>query len=425
MQRYELKGVAATGLKKKPLWPWLLLAAVALAALLIFLPGRKDPAAEVPPAAVISPENEVLPEPDQTDLLPVVDLEEQGSGQQILEEMYTPWRYYRSLLDSRQQGYYDQIAAAVYRHEDVLTGIIGIDSDELMELAGMVWLDYPEYFWMESSCSTTIWTPGVPGETVTVDLQLHFSMDEQQRQEIQARLDERCAPILEETRGMDDFHKVKYVYDDIINSTVYQHGERDQSLCTVLLEGEGVCAAYAKATQYVLDKVGIRNIYVLGQADGEGHAWNIVQLDGANYELDTTWGDPINDDGSQTLTYNYFCITTEEMSRNHTRDASYVLPTCTATDCNYFRHEGLFFDYYDIQILLPYLTDAALNGEEATLKFADSALLNQALEAMLGDAFELEELNKVLENEGCRVAVFWHNVDEEMNVLNLSFEMES
>ena len=104
---------------------------------------------------------------------------------------------------------------------------------------------------------------------------------------------------------------------------------------------------------------------------------------------------------------------------------SYVLPTCTATDCNYYRHEGLFFDYYDIQILLPYLTDAALNGEEATLKFADSALLNQAVEAMLGDAFELEELNKVLENEGCRVAVFWHNVDEEMNVLNLSFEMES
>ena len=93
MQNYELRAVPATGLKKKPLWPWLLLAAVVLAAaLLIFLPGRKDPAAEVPPAAVISPENEVLPETDQVDLLPVVDLEEQGSGQQILEEMYTPWR---------------------------------------------------------------------------------------------------------------------------------------------------------------------------------------------------------------------------------------------------------------------------------------------------------------------------------------------
>ena len=172
MQNYELRAVPATGLKKKPLWPWLLLAAVVLAAaLLIFLPGRKDPAAEVPPAAVISPENEVLPETDQADLLPVVDLEEQGSGQQILEEMYTPWRYYRSLLDSRQQGYYDQIAAAVYRHEDVLTGISGIDSDELMKLAYMVWLDYPEYFWMENGCSSTIWTSG---DTVTVDLQLHF-----------------------------------------------------------------------------------------------------------------------------------------------------------------------------------------------------------------------------------------------------------
>lgn len=180
-----------------------------------------------------------------------------------------------------------------------------------------------------------------------------------------------------------------------------------------------------KATQYMLDKVGVRNIYVLGQADGEGHAWNIVQLDGANYELDTTWGDPLNDDGSQTLTYNYFCITTEEMSRNHTRDGSYVLPTCTATDCDYYRHEGLFFDYYDIQVLLPYLIDAALNGEEFTLKFADSALLNQAEEAMFGDAFELEELNKELEIEGCRVAVFWHSVNEEMNTMNISFDMES
>ena len=66
-----------------------------------------------------------------------------------------------------------------------------------------------------------------------------------------------------------------------------------------------------------------------------------------------------------------------------------------------------------------------MNGEEFTLKFADSALLNQAMEAMFGDAFELEELNKELEIEDCRVAVFWHNVDEEMNVLNLSFEMEN
>ena len=85
----------------------------------------------------------------------------------------------------------------------------------------------------------------------------------------------------------------------------------------------------------------------------------------------------------------------------------------------------MFFDYYDIQILLPYLTDAALNGEEATLKFADSALLNQAVEAMFGDAFELEELNKELEIEGCRVALFWHSVNEEMNTMNISFDMES
>ena len=66
-----------------------------------------------------------------------------------------------------------------------------------------------------------------------------------------------------------------------------------------------------------------------------------------------------------------------------------------------------------------------MNGEEFTLKFADSALLNQAMEAMFGDAFELEELNKELEIEGCRVALFWHSVNEEMNTMNISFDMES
>lgn len=85
-----------------------------------------------------------------------------------------------------------------------------------------------------------------------------------------------------------------------------------------LYMGEGVCANYAQTTKWLLDGLGITNFL----ATCIGHVWNQVKIDGKWYNIDTTWGDPINqweDDGiiyymdsSQFLTSDFFHLKNEK-----------------------------------------------------------------------------------------------------------------
>ncbi|MGL4990551.1 MAG: hypothetical protein ACRC57_05180 [Sarcina sp.] len=51
-----------------------------------------------------------------------------------------------------------------------------------------------------------------------------------------------------------------------------------------------VCGGYSKGFEYLLQRVGIENIWVQGFAGGGPHAWNFVDIYGKWYLSDTTWG---------------------------------------------------------------------------------------------------------------------------------------
>ena len=52
--------------------------------------------------------------------------------------------------------------------------------------------------------------------------------------------------------------------------------------------------------------------------DSNGHAWNLIQLDGKWYGLDVTWDDPVGDEDS--LTYTYFNVPVSAFERTRTWD---------------------------------------------------------------------------------------------------------
>ena len=71
-------------------------------------------------------------------------------------------------------------------------------------------------------------------------------------------------------------------------------------------ENYAVCDGYSLAYEYLLQQAGINCTVMLGGIiDTEGiggHAWNIVELDGTWYEVDSTWDDPENFDGFREYT---------------------------------------------------------------------------------------------------------------------------
>ncbi|KUP22069.1 stalk domain-containing protein [Paenibacillus sp. DMB5] len=85
---------------------------------------------------------------------------------------------------------------------------------------------------------------------------------------------------------------VTYDFDNFMNDTIPKESYTPEG---ALLKGVAVCQGYAEAMKLLLDKAGIENTIIIGEANGakgwEGHAWNLVKLDGEYYHVDTTWND--------------------------------------------------------------------------------------------------------------------------------------
>ena len=119
-----------------------------------------------------------------------------------------------------------------------------------------------------------------------------------------------CNWISENIRkGMPNLLKIRMVNDAVIDNTEYKLS--CGKTADVVLKGLGKCAAYTTTTQLLLHMLGIDNRYVHGDVTtaAMSHAWNLVDVNGEWYHMDTTWNDP---DG-----YSYFLLNDEEMGIDH------------------------------------------------------------------------------------------------------------
>ena len=67
-----------------------------------------------------------------------------------------------------------------------------------------------------------------------------------------------------------DYDKVRYVFDTLIINTDYVMNCMDnQNVLSVFLFHQSVCNGYAKATQLLLNRLGVESVVVNGSADGE------------------------------------------------------------------------------------------------------------------------------------------------------------
>lgn len=99
---------------------------------------------------------------------------------------------------------------------------------------------------------------------------------------------------------MTEQQKVKAIHDYLIYSANYvNNGDYSNvekwayGAGGVLIHKEGVCQSYAIAFYIMTTAAGLDCHYVTGTANGGGHAWNQVKVDGKWYYIDCTWDDPI------------------------------------------------------------------------------------------------------------------------------------
>lgn len=86
-----------------------------------------------------------------------------------------------------------------------------------------------------------------------------------------------------------ELQKFMAVYEYLCKTSCYTDDMSDEmttSPSSILLIGKGICNGYANLMAYTLNRVGVKTEYVCDMA----HAWNIVNLGGAWYHTDATWG---------------------------------------------------------------------------------------------------------------------------------------
>lgn len=160
---------------------------------------------------------------------------------------------------------------------------------------------------------TTIKTKYDTLKKVTLQIQKTYSDDEINK------IDEEVDKIIEnEIKDEQDPKEIiKIVHNYIINNTKYDKDRADRNIIKyesntaygVLIEKYGLCGGYTDAMAIFLNRYNIPNFKVVS----ENHIWNAVYIDNNWYHLDLTWDDPVLTDGTDTLEYTFFLITTPEL----------------------------------------------------------------------------------------------------------------
>lgn len=302
-----------------------------------------------------------------------------------IEEGSLDQKYYYGQLEKDQKQIYQEILQGLMDYEAQIY-IHTSDPKEANEVFLFVMNDYPEIFWCDGRTTATSYEGGPDPYTV---LEPVYSYDEEEKEErasvIEAAAGEYLAGI---EADATDYEKILYIYEALVNRVEYDQDAPDnQNIYSVFAGERSVCAGYAKATQYLLERLGVFCTYVTGTAwNGQAHAWNLVSCSGDYYYVDTTWGDPVfqAEEGGETsvsghISYDYMCCSEEQLLKTHTPDDTVELPECTKMDANYYVMNGMYYEAYDRERVLENMNQViSEGGNPVVVKFAEEQVYQQA-----------------------------------------------
>ncbi len=353
-------------------------------------------------------------EPEQ----PQSDSTQEQQDTREVSELYYAYHH----LDGEKQKIYLEVL-------DALTGMKSgvplstLDKSVLDVVFACVMNDHPELFYTDGYQ----YTEYTIGGTVTgLTFSGKYSMTDAEAEQAKLMIEQRLAECFQQVPlNEDEYSTVRYLYEWLIDHTEYDRtAENNQNIRSVFLQGRSVCQGYAKAMQYMLQKAGIQCVLVTGFTNGERHGWDLVRVNGEYYYLDPTWGDASYASGGTEsaldgfvppINYDYFLVTTDEITRTHSIEKVVELPLCTAVDDNYFVREGLFFDSYDAaRLALVFGSEATREAGYVTLKCGSSEAYEQMMQTLIESQAVFDFVDRQGEsiaytsNEEQRTISFWN-----------------
>ncbi len=263
----------------------------------------------------ITEKSEALPDAEGGEYTSTLGYGETGDGLFFDANLYP----YYHMIDSKGQHLYRQIFANATVMNAAFVPIEAVPVSQLKNVVMAVYNDHPELFWLN-----TVFTCKYDKNKICAELELEFNMTKEELATASSEFFNTTSNLLTQVENLaTPYEKERRLHDMLIERIEYEKGaDKNQSAYSALVEGKSVCAGYARAYQYLMQRLGIPCYYCTGFA-GTDHAWNIVALDDGYYNVDLTWDDTPGGE------YDYFNRTDSDYAGTHVRrDLSVNLPKC-------------------------------------------------------------------------------------------------
>lgn len=111
------------------------------------------------------------------------------------------------------------------------------------------------------------------------------------------------------TPDMNESDIVKAINNYIVKRYTYDRSIKEDNVYYSLTTGSAMCQGYSMTAYKMFEMAGLECRIVIGTLNGEGHAWNLVKVDGNWYHIDITNNDDIIRDS-------YLLVSDEHLSEN-------------------------------------------------------------------------------------------------------------
>ena len=213
--------------------------------------------------------------------LPVVSFSVDITGNDLTAKILAAWENGSTYIDVSSYGYTRSTM------------------DELTLYYYTVQYSYPEYFYVDASCSIDYEDDNIVGIRVN-----YLDYTEDDIDVFNAKIAEIISFL---STDMSDFDIALFLHDYIVDNTSYDSSGTTYSAYDCLVNGYCVCEGYARAYMLLLNKLGINCVIVT--SDEINHMWNAVEINGNYYFVDVTWDDTASN-------HNNFLVSQEKLIAN-------------------------------------------------------------------------------------------------------------
>lgn len=235
------------------------------------------------------------------------------------QDFDTTYYPYYGMLNTNGKKLYNQLYANINHYATSFKPKMTVTIEETENAIEAIYNDHPEFFWLDSTFSYKY-----SENDRVVQITLTYNNTLKNITNNKKAFESNAETIINYAQKLNtDYEKEKYVHDVLNNNIEYDKSSSyNQTAYSALVTGKTVCAGYARAFQYIMNKLKIPTFYVTGTSSNEAHAWNIVKLSDGYYNIDLTWDD-------STKNYTYFNLPDSTFYKTHTRgNLSVNLPSC-------------------------------------------------------------------------------------------------